>query len=110
MIKFTVTEDHLKLIRRLQFDNESSWGAPSIDHKRPYGNSDVFRDIADIVGIPQPNRERDKDFTKEQYSRMRTLNLGVVVALQIFVATGRMLAGEYVASNEYTKDWKLIDV
>lgn len=107
MIQFTITEEHLKLIRRLQFDNRSDCAAPSIDIKRPYGNSDVYRDIADIVGIPQPNRDRDEDFSPEQYRQMDKLNRGVTLALTIGVLTGGFAAGRYIATDQYSGDWKL---
>src|SRR6266568_5645220 len=41
--EFTVTEDHLKLLRHayLYWEYGEGYGAPAIDPKRPYGNSDV---------------------------------------------------------------------
>jgi hypothetical protein len=49
--EFTVTEDHLKLLRRAYIGwDDCEFGAPGIDPKRPYGNSDVIGDIAEILG------------------------------------------------------------
>ena len=46
--EFTVTEEHLKLLRRAYVDWEDcEFGAPAIDCKRPYGNSDVIADIGE---------------------------------------------------------------
>lgn len=47
---FEVTEDHIKLLKR----SNTSWttteyGAPMMDPKRPYGNSNVERDMAKIL-------------------------------------------------------------
>lgn len=51
MQQFTVTENHLKLIKRLNWTwNECETGAPSIDPKRPFGNSYVPGDVRDILG------------------------------------------------------------
>ena len=48
---FTVTEDHLKLIKNFCVGwQDCDFGAPEIDPKHPYGNSSVCSDIANILG------------------------------------------------------------
>lgn len=49
--RFVLTNDHLKLLRaaRVQWQ-DCETGAPEIDPKRPYGNSDVAGDVARILG------------------------------------------------------------
>ena len=50
---FTVTDEHLQLFRRAHvFWDEAEFGAPSINPKRPYGNSNVYADIAEILDAP----------------------------------------------------------
>ena len=51
--EFTVTDDHLKLLARtfIDYDGWTEFGAPEVDPKLPYGNSDVYDDIAEILGI-----------------------------------------------------------
>lgn len=45
------TADHLKLLDRMELRWENcEYGAPAVDCKRPYGNSDVAGDIAEILG------------------------------------------------------------
>jgi hypothetical protein len=52
--EFTVTDEHLRLLRRAHvFWDEAEFGAPSIDPKRPYGNSDVRGDMAEILDVPE---------------------------------------------------------
>ena len=52
--RFTVTDEHLRLLRRAHVTwVDAEFGAPEIDGKRPYGNSDVYSDIAEILGIPE---------------------------------------------------------
>jgi hypothetical protein len=112
LIKFVVNETHLKLVRRLNFGNSrgnGECGAPEIDTKRPYGNSDIYRDMADIVGIPQPDRERDEEFTLGQFKVMDRLNYELPTVLEIGVITGAFVTGEYVASGEFARDWKRIE-
>jgi hypothetical protein len=49
--EFTVTEDHLKLLRHthLYWDYGEGYGAPAINPKRPCGDSYVERSIAEIL-------------------------------------------------------------
>jgi hypothetical protein len=45
--EFTVTEDHLRLLPHAYVSwHDSEYGSPSIDSKRPYGESYVERSIA----------------------------------------------------------------
>jgi hypothetical protein len=53
--EFTVTEDHLKLLRHAWVDcwyEGEGYGAPGINPKKPYGGSWVERDIVEILDIP----------------------------------------------------------
>jgi hypothetical protein len=50
--RFTVTDEHLRLLRRAYVGwDEIEFGAPEINAKRPYGNSNVYGDIAEILGL-----------------------------------------------------------
>ena len=49
MIQFEVTEDHLKLIKSINFD--ITRGQIIQDSKRPFGNSDMHEDAAKILGL-----------------------------------------------------------
>ena len=45
-----ITEDHIKLLNRMRVSwDDDEYGAPAIDPKRPYGDSDVERDVAEIL-------------------------------------------------------------
>lgn len=106
--EFTVTEDHIKLLKRAYIDWEDcEFGAPAIDCKRPYGNSSVFVDIAEILGIPLP--AEDGEFTDAQCDQMRTIHEETMYALQIFLDTGEMKPGRYkLPENRYGKGWQKI--
>jgi hypothetical protein len=91
-MQFHLTEDHLKLLRHVQI----SWcgdefGAPTIDPKRPYGNSDVYEDMREIL-----NNYPD-DLTDEE---LRQLHEELRYALEIVVNN----AGECVQLGTYKKD------
>lgn len=50
---FTMHDDHLKLLRAAWWRwEEIETGAPAIDGKRPYGNSNVAEDVAEVCGWP----------------------------------------------------------
>jgi len=57
--EFTVTEGHLRLLRHawVDWDQGEGYGAPGINPKKPYGNSDVERDIAEILEAPDSDWE-----------------------------------------------------
>jgi hypothetical protein len=102
---FTVTDDHIKLLRAAIVGwDDGEFGAPSIDCKRPYGNSSVYNDIAEILGI-DPEDVENQDFSSEQFDHMALLHKETQRALQVFLATGQMSAGEYVA-DQYHENWQ----
>jgi hypothetical protein len=104
--KFTINEDHIKLLRHMITDWDGcEFGAPSIDPKRPYGNSDVYTDIAEILGIVPD--DPDDSFSAIQEAYMRCLHEQTQTALQIVLATGQFSAGEYQA-DEYRRNWEKI--
>lgn len=119
MKTFIMTENHIKLLRRANVDwlgNEH--GAPYIDHKRPYGNSEVYKDMISILvwpsiatwtvnGVVYPMDEQN-DFDTPEMLRfvLDKLHRETEVALQIILRTGSFEPGLYTASD-YGTDWKL---
>ncbi len=101
MKRFTVTEDHLKLLRSANVGWDGcEFGAPAIDCKRPYGNSDVYKDMGRILGIERRgNPLTEHDFTASQYARMAKAHHETQIALQIILAAGSFVAGEYEAMD-----------
>lgn len=104
-VEFTMTADHLALMRHMYVGwQDCETGAPEIDPKRPYGNSDVASDVADALGwvkfpeaLPRHVRER-----------AMTLHRETEVALQVALRTGRFQVGRYRRSHEYSTDWALL--
>jgi hypothetical protein len=101
--EFTVTDDHLRLLRRASVHwHEAEFGAPSIDPKHPYGNSNVFGDIAEILGIPEIDRaDGDLNLSVEDEWRFLRLHVETAVALQIALETGEFRPGHYVRGQEW---------
>jgi hypothetical protein len=99
-LRFTVTPEHLTLARamRVRWDG-CEYGAPAIDCKRPYGNSDVESDIRRILGL-----EEDVDPAVPYL-----LHRDMETVLQIALRAGRFEAGEYVA-DRYRANWRPAEV
>lgn len=102
--RFELKLEHIKLLKRAYIRwEDGEFGAPSIDCKRPYGNSFVYADIAEILGINHVGEV----FTVYQKDLMWKLHRGTETALQILVQTGQYRIGIYEA-EDYTNDWKLV--
>ena len=92
---FEVTEDHLKLLKHSHVMwRASEYGAPMIDPKRPYGNTSVESDIAEILGWDEEDSQRAEKLHRE-----------LEIVLQIVLVTQTFEPGLYNLRNEYTTDW-----
>ena len=91
--RFTVRPIHLELIKRFYVSwNECEFGAPTIDPKRPFGNSDVEYDFEEITG---------EKFDKIIYCDLE-------ICLQILTRNLHIEEGTYEKS-EYGIDWVKVD-
>ena len=125
--KFTITENHLKLMKHLVVEwDDCEFGAPCIDCKRPYGNSDVIDDMAEIIGIKKNKSTIDYDNEEEEeygniedyfseaewkdevYDKMDVLHKEMQIVLQIIFVLGKIEAGDYVKEDEY-QSWKKLN-
>jgi hypothetical protein len=106
--RFTVTDEHLRLLRRAYISwDETEFGAPGMNPKRPYGNSNVFADIAEILGVPDSEwMDADEEPTLDAEWRFLRLHVETAIVLQIGLATGEFRAGRYVRGNEWHNSWR----
>ena len=111
--EFTVTEHHLKLLRHLcdggmYWNPGEGYGAPYFGPKKPYGNSDVPRDVAEIVGAPDSDWESDewgdRGLRAEAEDRYLRLHVEAGIALKIALATGEFRTGHYTRTG-WSNDW-----
>lgn len=103
--RFTVTDEHLKLLRRAYVGWDGcEYGAPAIDCKRPYGNSSVEEDMAEILGVEMVDGEYLRNADRE---RLRALHIETQTVLQIILATGILEPGDYVAPA-YSVKWERV--
>ena len=97
---FTVTDQHIKLIKRMCVSWwDCEFGAPSIDCKRPYGNSDVLTDMAEILGffddIDPDNEGLIETILDEQLETLLQLHGETQTVLQILIDNLSLSEGEY---------------
>jgi hypothetical protein len=98
--EFEVTPEHIKLLKNASVRWEDcEFGAPAIDCKRPYGNSSVYEDMVEIL-------EYDMGSYVKEY--LDKVHFQTLTALQIFLETGEMKTGKYIASG-YGKGWKRLE-
>ena len=117
LTEFTVTEDHLKLLRHVDVGywdpGEGYYGAAVISAKRPYGNSAVGQDIAEILDAPDEDwvfEDGEKAYvTDEADERFKRLHVETMVALQVVLAAGEFRPGRYRRAERWSMDWQRDD-
>jgi len=109
--KFTVTEDHLKLIQQMWVGwQDCEFGAPEIDPKRPYGNGDVCNDVARILGYDaRLMNEDDSQYDEELYDKLEAIHKETETALQICLSTQSFVPGNYEQERYSGNEWELVD-
>ena len=110
-IKFVVTEDHLKLLKHFWIDwDNTEFGAPAVDPKRPYGNSSVISDIAEILGWMDSDWwDGDQDIPSEWHVNGNKIHKEMQTVLQILVSTLSISTGTYVNKSKYGVDWEFLN-
>lgn len=105
---FTLTEEHVTLLQHAYVGWEDcEYGAPSIDCKRPYGNSSVEEDIAKILGWKVDDAE---GLTEEQRNRAAVVHGETQQALQIILETRAFTPGVYTLVEKYDRrSWERVN-
>lgn len=106
MKKFTITEQHLKLLQNAYVSWDScEFGSPEIDCKRPYGNSDVLEDMADILYGKLPEKAKEK-VIESTSDYLIQLHKELEIVLQICLLTQKFETGTYEQKDEYdNRSW-----
>ena len=105
---FELTNDHLLLLSRAYVGwDDCETGAPAIDCKRPYGNSYVVGDVAEILGWEIAD-ERD-GLTSVQVDRALELHRETLTALQIILIARDATPGVYRKRDRYdARSWQRV--
>ena len=109
-LEFEMTEQHVTLLRHAYVDwDDCEFGAPAINCKRPYGNSDVLTDIAKLLhpDFREMREGAQMDWLEDNEARLRAVHRQTFTALQIFLVTGQMQPGRYVRDSAYDgRGWR----
>lgn len=109
MKEFTLTQDHVTLLRAMYVGWQNcETGAPEIDPKRPYGNSDVARDVAEMLGWITPEAASDDGLPEAMIDKAEALHRETAIALQIVLSTGCFTSGKYRIVETYGKNWERV--
>lgn len=110
-MRLTITDAHLNLLARMCVGwCGDEFGAPEIDPKRPYGNSDVYGDLAEILNS-NPADDRHRKYSAAERTDMRTLHEEMRHVLQILVrhAGSGIRAGQvYERKESWDRRWELV--
>lgn len=102
MKEFEVKREHLELLQNLCIGEYDS--TPCIDAKRPFGNSNITYDIAELIGI------YSEDLTEQEEQYCNQLYADMTNVLQILTQNLKIHIGTYVNqhSSPYSRpSWRL---
>ena len=121
-----ILPEHLKLIQRFIVGwCGDEFGAPEIDPKRPYGNSNVYQDMVEILGTEKKgdkvwlfklfgkeyylsgNDEYNLELPEELKKSLDKLHHETEQVLQVCLTLQKFETGTYEA-EAYTENWQLI--
>lgn len=109
MQTFELKKEHLDLLKKayVGYNDYCEYGAPCIDPKRPYGNSDVEKDIAEIL---QWGIKEDEELSDSQMEEAYKLHKETQIALQIVLRNiGKEIKLGTYTSEDYGVKWKYKD-
>lgn len=102
MEKFEITEEHLKLAKRMYVSWEDcEYGAPSINCKRPYGNSDVEDDICEILGFERIEADYEEVYSTEDLKYAEMIHLQMETVLQICLKFLEFKTGVFTRKDKW---------
>lgn len=104
---FTMTNEHLALLRAMYVGwQDCEYGAPEIDPKRPYGNSNGVYGVARVLGVPVNKDLDDYGIPETERDRLQRLHGETATALQIVLIVGEFKAGRYRKTDHYrSRSW-----
>lgn len=103
MNKFTIKKEHLELIKNLVvvWNDGDGPGAPGINTKKPYGNSGVENDIAEILKW----KLKDGELSEAQEVKAIKLHTELETVLSICLSTLSFTEGTYKQVDTFPDKW-----
>lgn len=106
--RFTIIRDHIKLVKSIIIGWNPMTNRATIDDKRPYGDSDIPRSVAEAINLDFVEIEGgEMVLTSQQEKYCWKLNKDMATVLQIVLSTGSFRTGDY-ESDEYGLEWKRV--
>jgi len=106
---FELKEEHILLLQNMYWETDGESSAPAVNGKRPYGNSNVAPDIAEILGVelPDSGNERECDDVANELCR---IHYGTTTAIQVILQTKSFKPGLYkdVSKPGYQPKWQRV--
>lgn len=92
----------------VRYDADCEFGAPCVDPKRPYGNSDVYGDIGEILEYKSSAfAEEEPQFTSTDEKEMLALHKSMATVLQILVQHPEGIRIAIYEADKYIQEWEL---
>jgi len=94
---FTLTDNHIRLLSaaNVRWD-DSEWGAPCVDPKRPYGNSSGPPDVCRALGWPKLGDDGSGPcYSSDQCRDAWRLHVETRTALQVVLRSRSFVPGTY---------------
>lgn len=126
-----VNDFQIALLKRLSFewdqDHGAYYGSPTVNQKRPYGNSDVLRDLREIYAMTlgfeyvEPEDNSSPFFVLKDGVRLEAstvdatlwsehANMPIVLEIMCSNPTDGITKGVYVKNNPYSHKWELFEI
>lgn len=121
---FEIKPEHLKLLKEMNVGWDTcEFGAPCIDPKRPYGNSNGVDDVARVIELIKTKKNvefdaaeakeyeslgdylEEAEWSEETYQYLRDLHKQTEVVLQICLSTLSFQVGKYKKRDKYGSEW-----
>jgi hypothetical protein len=110
--QFQLTENHIKLLNcvYVYFDGDSYDGAPAVDTKMPYGNSNTVGDVYEILFGKEFDYGEHDEMPEELYSGLLRIHEETATALQIILFTKSFETGLYEKFKPYCdRSWRKVE-
>lgn len=107
--KFNVREEHILLLKNMSVTwNDSCFGSPTVDPKRPYGSTSVIEDMAKMLNIGKVDADGEIQLSEVQEKQLINFHKETETVLEILLYNCSIKPGVYV-NKGYSNEWILLE-